>query len=76
MIDTELHAELLKQLEQLSPPKQWQVLGFARSLAEGPPKGVPGRDLLDLCGIMPAEDAREMMQAIEEECERIDPNGW
>jgi divalent metal cation (Fe/Co/Zn/Cd) transporter len=76
MIDAEVQSELLKQLEQLSLAKQWKVLGFARTLADAGPRGVPGTELLDLCGSLPAEDAQEMIQAIEEECERIDPNEW
>ncbi|MGD0898471.1 MAG: hypothetical protein ABR915_11585 [Thermoguttaceae bacterium] len=76
MIDTEVRSELLKQLDHLPPAKQQRVLDFARALAESAPRGVPGNNLLDLCGILPAEDAQEMMQAIEEGCERIDPNEW
>jgi len=76
MIDAEVQAEILKHLGQLPLAKQQRLLDFARALAESAPQGVPGNNLLDLCGILPAEDAEEMMQAIEEGCERIDRNDW
>ncbi len=75
MIETEVQTELLKQLGQLSLPKQQRVLDFARSLAE-PPRGVPGTELLEFAGIMTPEEAKEFLDGIEGECERIDPNEW
>jgi len=41
-----------------------------------PPKGVSGRDLLRFAGILDAESAREMEEAIEEGCERVDLDEW
>ena len=76
MIETEVQSELLKRLEQLSPVKQWQVLGFARSLAKGPPRGVPGDQLLRFAGTMTHDEAQEFLKAIEEDCERIDDDEW
>lgn len=38
------------------------------------PKGTPGKDLLRFAGTISAEDADEMMRAIEEGCERIEPD--
>ena len=32
--------------------------------------------LADLVGTLPDEDAKEMLQAIEDEFERVDPNEW
>ena len=29
-----------------------------------------------LSGLLSAEDAEQMLKVIEEECERIDPDGW
>jgi hypothetical protein len=49
---------------------------FAHSLAEGRPRGTPGRELLKFAGILSPEEAKEMTDAIEEGCERIDPNEW
>ena len=75
MVDTEVQTELLRQLGQLSLPKQRRVLDFARSLAE-PPRGLPGTELLEFAGIMTPEEAKEFLDGIEEECERIDRNEW
>lgn len=32
--------------------------------------------LAGLCGILPDEDAKEMLSAIEEEFEKVDMNAW
>ena len=60
MIDTSVQAELLQQLEMLSPAKQRRVVAFARSLAKGSPLGVPGDRLLRHAGTMTHEEAREI----------------
>ncbi|MCS6923760.1 MAG: hypothetical protein NZM10_05220 [Fimbriimonadales bacterium] len=36
------------------------------------PPGTPGEQLLDLVGVLPEEDAEQMMRAIEEGCERVE----
>ncbi len=76
MVDADVQNELLKELEQLSPAKQWQVLGFARSLAKGPPRGAPGDLLLRVAGTMTHDEAQDLLKAIEEGCERIDGDEW
>jgi hypothetical protein len=76
MLDSAIQNDLLKQVEQLSPPLQRKVVDFARSLAQSRPRGIPGRQLLEFVGILSPEEAKAMMDAIEEDCERIDPNDW
>jgi len=76
MVDTFVQNELLKQMEQLSPALQRRVLDFACSLAKPAPRGTPGRELLRFAGIMTPEEGKEFLRAIEEDCERIDPNEW
>lgn len=71
-IEQQLHAELTR----LPPEKQERVLEFARSLNGGLPPGTPGKDLLRFAGTVTPEDARLMKEAIEEGCERIDPDEW
>lgn len=39
-------------------------------------RGTPGAEIVQLAGILPDEDAEQMLRAIEEGCERIDPNEW
>lgn len=38
--------------------------------------GVPGRELLKFVGMIDPEDLAAMAKAIEEDCERIDYDGW
>ena len=59
--------ELLTRLDKLSPMQQKQVLDYTRDLLGEPIKGTPGKDLVKLVGLFPAEDIAEMKQAIEEE---------
>lgn len=62
-------------IESLPGADQVRVLKYAKSLAR-PRRGVPGRDLLDLAGTISLEDLEVMRLAIEEGCERIDPDEW
>jgi hypothetical protein len=75
MVSNRITQELHAALERLSERQQDRVVEFARSLATLPP-GAPGASLLRFAGAISAEDAAAMKRAIEEECERIDPNGW
>ncbi len=76
MVDAFVQNELLKQMEHLPAAMQRRVLDFARSLAKPAPTGTPGHKLLRFAGIMTPEEGKEFLQAIEEDCERIDPNEW
>ena len=76
MVDTLVQNELLKQMEQLPAGMQRRVLDFARSLAKPTPRGTPGRELLRFAGIMTPEEGEEFLRAIEEDCERIEPDEW
>lgn len=77
MTEANIQEELMKELGQLPLDRQRQVLDFARTLArERPPASGPVRHFLDLAGTLDPEDADEMLRAVEEDCERIDPDGW
>ena len=65
---------LLKEVEQLPLPLQQKVVDYAHALVQPRRRGTPGKDLLKFAGILSPEDAKEMMDAIEEGCERIDPS--
>jgi hypothetical protein len=76
MTITTLHDQLLKQVDQLSAEDQHRVLEFASTLLKtNPPKNRP-KHFLELFGTLDSQSAEEMKQAIEEGCERIDPNDW
>ena len=74
MIDAAIREQLLKELEQLSPNLQRRVVDFAAALVQSVPKGTPGDQLLRFAGVLDPEDAREMIEAIEAGCERVDGN--
>jgi hypothetical protein len=75
MADTQIQVELLKRFNQLSEEEQRQVLRFAENLPVSSPQR-PERHFLDLAGTLDSQSAQEMLQAIEEDCERIDPHEW
>jgi hypothetical protein len=71
-----LEEEISERLAHLEPAQQRAVLDYANALAASPRWGVPGSALLQFAGTMDPEVAREIAEAIEEGCERVDPNGW
>jgi hypothetical protein len=76
MIEPGLREELLEHVSKLPCDKQRQVLEFAAASSQAAVRGMPASRLLKLAGTLPPEDAEEMLRATEEDCERIDPNGW
>ena len=75
-MDPSITQEIVERLHELLASQQQLVLEVVRSLASHKPQGVPAQDLLPLTGTITAEDARQMMSAIEEGCERVDANAW
>ena len=76
MVDTILERELHEQLEQLPARQQRRVLDFARGLASTRMLGVPGSTLLPFAGTITPDDLETIAQAVEKDCETINPNGW
>jgi hypothetical protein len=76
MIEENIKTELLERMDKLSPTMQKRVVEYAQSLDEPSPQGTSGAELLKLAGTMTPEEAKEFLQAIEEDCERIDPHEW
>jgi hypothetical protein len=75
-MDPSITQEIVERLHELPASQQQLVLDVVRSMASHKPQGVPTQDLLPLTGAITAEDARQMMNAIEEGCERVDANAW
>ena len=71
MVEAAIKEQILNDLEQLSPDMQVR----AAQLVHGP-RGVPGRNPLRFAGAIDTESVREMEEAIEDGCERIDPEEW
>lgn len=76
MVLTVVRQQILEDLDQLSPEMQRRAAELVHDLVSSLPKGTSGRDLLRFVGIMDDESAREMREAIEEGCERVDLDGW
>jgi hypothetical protein len=72
----DIGTEIKARVDKLSPEMQEHVLRFVASLADSTPKGEKGAALLAFAGSLDAVSARQMIQAIEEECERTDTGEW
>jgi len=68
--------QIVKQVETLTEEKQMQVLEFVENLQVSIPLGIPGKELLRFAGAIPADEVDLMLQAIEEDCERVDADEW
>jgi hypothetical protein len=69
--------QINKRLEILPVNLQKKVLSYITRLSDsGIPHGIPGKKLVRLAGGLDKEDADELLQIIEEGCERIDYNEW
>jgi hypothetical protein len=78
-LEPSLQTELLAYLGQLGHEDQVRVVDFARTLTGSSGRkirGVPGKELLRIIGLIPHEDLEEMKQSIEDACERIDADEW
>jgi hypothetical protein len=76
MVSAIIKDELLSRIDQLPVELQRRVIAFANALVLSNPKGTPGRDLLRFAGTLDEDSAREMQEAIEDACERVDVNEW
>ena len=76
MVLPAVKAQILTDLERLSSSEQKRAAELVHALVTPRPKGLPGRELLRFAGALDAESAREMRDAIEEGCERVDLDEW
>jgi len=72
----DIPAEIAARVDKLSPDRQEQVLRFVSSLGAFPSKGESGDALCQFSGSLDHDSALQMIQAIEEECERVDAGEW
>lgn len=68
--------EIVARVEKLPREMQEQVLRFVASLSAPTPRGESGAVLRRFSGSLDTVSAREMIRAIEEECERVDASEW
>ena len=75
-MSTSINADFGSDFAQLTPEQQHQVLQFLRQLKLQQPKDQRRQAILALAGSIPADDIELMKEAIEEGCERVNPDGW
>ena len=68
--------EIARQVEKLPSDMQEQVLRFVASLSTSTQTGENGARLREFSSSLDSVSAREMRQAINEECERVDAGDW
>lgn len=68
--------EIAKRVETLPAELQERVLLFVASLIASAQAGERGSALRQFSSSIDSISAREMIQAIDEECERIDAGQW
>jgi hypothetical protein len=72
----DIREAIAKQVEKLPLEMQEQVLRFATSLTASPAPGEKGARLRQFSHSLDSLSARQMTEAIEEGCERIDATEW
>ena len=76
MANSLIQEEISKELEHLPFDKQKKVLEFVRSLVSSPTTGVTGKELLKFAGTLADDQACEIKEIIERDCEKIDISDW
>lgn len=76
MVLPDVKDRIMRDLDRLSPERQKHAAELVGGLVCSLPQGASVEDLLEVVGILDEESAREMTQAIEEGCERVDPGEW
>ena len=74
MVQPAIKEQILNDLNRLSPKLQERAAELVHGLVSLPPRGASVEDLMKVAGTLDDESAREMMRAIEEGCERVDPD--
>ena len=72
----DVRQEIARQLDKLPLEAQEDVLRFVASLTAAAPTGEEGANLRQFAFSVDSVSAGQMIQAIEEECERIDASEW
>ena len=72
----DIRQEIARKVDNLPPEMQAEVLGFVASLSTSQRVGEPGANLRQFSSSLDSASAAEMIQAIEEECERVETGEW
>lgn len=76
MVDPAIREQILRDLDRLAPALQRRASELVRSLDPSGARGASIDDLLSVSGSLDKESAREMREAIEQGCERIESSEW
>ena len=76
MIGATVEKDIHEQVTRLPLEQRRQVLEFARALVTAKVHGVPGKNLLHFAGAIDSEDLMDIKRAIEDGCEKINPDEW
>lgn len=82
--DEEIKRKVIEHLDALDVEDKRKVLDFSRGLTDRGQSAVrqprPVKDmggaLLAFAGTIPADDLEVIRRAVEEDCERVDEEGW
>ena len=72
----DVREEIAKRVETLPADLQGRVLEFVVSLSASAPVGESGSALRHFSSSLDSLSARQMIQAIEEDCERVEAGEW
>jgi hypothetical protein len=75
-MDNSVISNVVVRMEMLPSDLQQLVLDFVQTLQASTQKGVPGRQLLQFAGAIPADDLTRMRQAVVSACEQVQLNEW
>jgi len=75
-VNPAIEKELREQMAQLPAAQQRQVLDFARALATTKGRAASGRALNQFAGTIAKDDLALIAEAIDEGCERVNPDEW
>jgi hypothetical protein len=76
VVEPDIKEQILKDLDRLSPELQQRAFELIHNLIDPLPKGASVEDMIALGGLFDEESAREIREAVEAHCERIDPDEW
>ena len=71
-----LQQEIAEQVSQLPRSKQEQVLRFVAELTAKRPIGEKGSNLAAFAGTLDPVSAKQMQEAIDQDCGQIDLDQW
>ncbi|MDP9485718.1 MAG: hypothetical protein M3Q49_08035 [Actinomycetota bacterium] len=82
--EEEIKRRVIEQLDALGVRDKLKVLDFSRELAARGPAGpqqprsvgATGGAVLAFAGTIPKDDLEEIRRAVEEDCEKVDEEGW